>query len=79
MATKTNTIAARLRHAEERIERTEQRLVIQRNLIENAESDALQLTSAIASDSYAASFQSLGQYRTALLHIAQSISDSHVI
>lgn len=79
MTTKTNTIAARLRHAEERIERTEQCLAIQRMLKEQADESVRHLASAIASDSYAISFQSLGQYRAALLHIAQSISDSHVI
>ena len=76
MTLKTNTIAAQLRHAKERVERLERQLEIARALTSQANEDYSDLVSAINSDSYAISFQAFSQYRAGLLTLSKEIKRS---
>lgn len=76
MTIKTNTVAAQLRHAKERIERLERKLALARMITNHEKEDYSNLVNAINSDSYAMSFQSFSQYRTALLTLSNEIKTS---
>lgn len=73
MALKTNAIAAQLRQARERIERTERNLAAARSATRQARSNFNDLVAGISSDHHAATCQSTGQYRGMLLQFASQI------